>query len=56
VTIRSTNWSGAKLVKDATEKKNFFDGIKILAKRWNRRVEVEGDYAEKEYQFRFHLQ
>jgi hypothetical protein len=28
--------------------KNFFsDGIRKLAKRWNRCVEVEGDYAEK---------
>jgi hypothetical protein len=46
VTIRSRNWRGAKLVKDAT-KKLFSDGIKKLVKRWNRCVEVEEDYVEK---------
>jgi hypothetical protein len=31
-----------------TELKNFFpDGIKKLVNRWNRCVEVEGDYVEK---------
>jgi hypothetical protein len=35
------------LVKDAT-KKLFSDGIKKeLLKRWNRCLEVEGDYVEK---------
>jgi hypothetical protein len=30
------------------QSKNFFsDGIKKLMKRWNRCVEVEGDYVEK---------
>jgi hypothetical protein len=33
-----------------TQPKNFFsDWIKKLVKRWNRYVEVEGDYVEKEY-------
>jgi hypothetical protein len=34
------------LVKDAT-KICFSDGIKRILKRWNRCVEVEGDYVEK---------
>jgi hypothetical protein len=46
VTIRSKNWRGAKLVKNAT-KKLFSDGSKKIVKRWNRCVEVEGDYIEK---------
>jgi hypothetical protein len=46
VTIRSKNWRGAKLVKDVS-KKTFSDGIEKLVKRWNRCVEVEGDYVEK---------
>jgi hypothetical protein len=45
VTIRSKNWRGAKLVKDATKK--LFYGIKKLVKSWNRCVEVEEDYVEK---------
>jgi hypothetical protein len=40
-------WRGAKLVKDATKKLFFSDGIIKLLKRWNRCVEVEEDYAEK---------
>jgi hypothetical protein len=46
VTIRSKIWRGAKLVKNAT-KELFSDGIKKVVKRWNRCVEVDGDYAEK---------
>jgi hypothetical protein len=46
VTIRSKNWRGAKFVTDAT-KELFSDGLKKLLKRWNRCVEVEGDYLEK---------
>jgi hypothetical protein len=45
VTIRSKNWCGAKLVKDATKKKT--DGIKKLAKLWNRCVEINGNCVEK---------
>jgi hypothetical protein len=48
VTIRYKNWRGEKLVKDVTKKTFFFsDGIKQLVKRWNRCVEVDGDYIEK---------
>jgi hypothetical protein len=48
----SKKWRGAKLVKDIT--KNLFSfGIKKLVKRWNRYIEVEGDYVEKWYYFRF---
>jgi hypothetical protein len=36
----------AKLVQEAT-KKLFSGGIKKHVKRWNRSVEVEGDYVEK---------
>jgi hypothetical protein len=35
------------VVKDATKKTFFYEGIKKLGKRWNRCVEVEGDYNEK---------
>jgi hypothetical protein len=35
----------AKLVKDAT--KTFLTELKELVKRWNRCVEIEGDYVEK---------
>jgi hypothetical protein len=46
MTIHSRNWRGAKSLQ--TQQKNFFsDGIKKLAKRWNRCVEVDGDYVEK---------
>jgi hypothetical protein len=48
VTIRSKNWRGAKLVKDATQIL-FSVIIKQLVKRWNRCVEVEGDYVEKKH-------
>jgi hypothetical protein len=37
---------GAKLITDPS-KNLFSDGIKKLLKRWNRCVEVEGDYVEK---------
>jgi hypothetical protein len=37
----------AKLVKAATKKTFSSDGIKKLVKRWNRCVEVDGDYVEK---------
>jgi hypothetical protein len=46
VTIRSKNWRGAKLAKDAT-KKTFCGEIKKSVKGWIRCVEVEGDYIEK---------
>jgi hypothetical protein len=46
VTIRSEDRRSGKLVKDAT-KKLFSDGIKKLVKRWNRWVEIEGNYFEK---------
>jgi hypothetical protein len=46
VTIRSENWCGAKMGKDAT-KKLFSDGIKKPVKLWNRCVEAERDYVEK---------
>jgi hypothetical protein len=47
VTIRSKNWRGAILVKEAT-KKLFPDGIKKkLMKHWTRCFEVKGDYLEK---------
>jgi hypothetical protein len=36
-----------KLVKDATKKLFLSDGIKKKLTRWNRCVEVEGDYVEK---------
>jgi hypothetical protein len=47
--IRSENWRGANLIKDTTKNTFFPDGIKKkkLVKRWNRCVEVEGDYVEK---------
>jgi hypothetical protein len=44
-----SHWHGAKLVKDATKKLFFSDGIKKHMKRWNRCVEVEGGYIEKWY-------
>jgi hypothetical protein len=49
VTIRSKIWRGAKLVKDATKKLYFSDGIKKLLKRWNPCFEVEGDYVKESY-------
>jgi hypothetical protein len=44
VTIRSKNLRCAKSVEDAAKK--ISDGIEKIAKRWNRCVEVEGDYVE----------
>jgi hypothetical protein len=48
VTIRSKNWRGAKLVKEATKTTTFFsDRIRELVTYWNQCVEAEKDYAEK---------
>jgi hypothetical protein len=48
VTIRSKNWYGAKLVKDASKKLFFLTELKKkIVKLWNRCVEIEGDYVEK---------
>jgi hypothetical protein len=41
------SWRSAKLVKDATKKLFFLMELKKLLKRWNRCVEVEGDYVGK---------
>jgi hypothetical protein len=47
VTIRSKNWRGAKLVKDAAKKTFFLTEFKKHVKRWNRCFKDDGDYVEK---------
>jgi hypothetical protein len=46
VTIRSKSWRGSKLAKDASKKLFLLTELKKHVKRWNRCVEVEGDYVE----------
>jgi hypothetical protein len=45
--VRFKNWRGTCLVKEASKKLFFSDGIKKHVKRWNRSVQVEGDYVGK---------
>jgi hypothetical protein len=44
-------WRGIKLAKDVINP--FFLAIKKLAKSWNRCIEFEGGYTEKQYKFLF---